>query len=97
MIRVSNSVRLSQSEVPRDILSIKIAPRLGSIDLRPLIHQAAIHSLLGRNPIVSTGTETHALIEVFLPAEIVQPVREKKVRLCGHPGDIPSCFVKVAN
>ena len=89
VVGISNRVGLSQSEVPRDILSLEIAPGLGGIDLRPHIHQAAIHGLLGRNPIISTSTEAHAFVEVFLPAKVVQPVWQKIVSLFGEAGDIP--------
>jgi hypothetical protein len=88
VIRVSDRVRLSKSEVPRDVLSLEIAPGLGGIDLSPLVHQATIHGLLGRNPIVSTSTETHALVEVFLPSKVVQPVREKPIGFFSQAGDI---------
>jgi hypothetical protein len=96
VIRVSDCVRLSKSEVPRDVLSLEIAPGLGGIDLRPLVHQATIHSLLGRNPIVSTCTETHALVEVFLSSKVVQPVREKPISLFSQASDISKHFVRGA-
>jgi hypothetical protein len=94
VIRVSNRVRLSQSKVPRDILSLEVSPRLGGIDLRPFVHQATIHSLLGGDPIVSTCTETHALVEVFLPSKVVQPVREKPIGLVSQASDISRSFVR---
>jgi hypothetical protein len=52
-------------------------PRLRFINLSPLVHDFSLQRLLGRNPVVGTSAETHALVKVFLPAEIIQPVREK--------------------
>jgi len=94
VISVSDRVRLGKSEMPRDILSLEISPGLGGIDLRPHVHQATIHGLLGRNPIVSTSTKTHALVEVFLPSKVVQPIREKPISLVSHSSDISRSFVR---
>jgi hypothetical protein len=52
-------------------------PRLRCVNLSPLVQDSSLQCLLGRNPVVGTSAETHALVKVFLSAEIIQVVREK--------------------
>ena len=66
VISIPNSVRIGQSVVIGNILALEVAPRLRIIDLGPGVHEPILQDLLGGNPVVSTRTETLALVEVFL-------------------------------
>jgi hypothetical protein len=89
MIGIGNSIRLSQRKVVRDILTLKITPRLRGRNLRPSIVETTIEGLVGRNPVVGTGTQTLTLVVVLLSPKVVQPVREEIFSLGGNAGEIP--------
>lgn len=83
MVMIGNSIRLSQRKVIRNILTLKVTPRLRRRNLCPSIVETAIEGLVGRNPVVGTGTETLTLVVVLLASEVVQPVREEILSLSG--------------
>jgi hypothetical protein len=78
-----------------NILTLEIAPGLGSCNLRPHIVQAIVHGLLSRDPIISTGAETLTLVVRFLPAQIIQPVWEEEISFVGQAGGIPESLSEV--
>ena len=89
MVVIGNSIRLGQRKVIRDILALKRTPRLRRRDLGPGIVEATIERLVGRNPVVGTGTQTLTLVVVLLSSKVVQPVREEIVSLGGNTSEIP--------
>lgn len=72
-------------------------PGLRSIDLSPLVQGFALQYLLGWDPVVGTSAKTHALVEVFHAAKVVQPVREKPISLGGDTGEIPGLLLQLYN
>ncbi len=94
MIRVSEGVGLGKSKLERDVLSHHIAPSLRGVDLSPHVESAMVHSLVCRNPVVGTGTETLSLVVVLLATKIGQPVWEKVVGLGSQAADVPERLVR---
>ena len=92
MVMIGNSIRLSQRKVVRDILTLEITPRLWSRDLSPGIVETPIEGLVGRDPVVGTGTETLTLVVVLLSSEVIQPVREEILSLGGDSSEIPIMY-----
>lgn len=82
MVVVSNGVGLSQGEVIGEILSLEVAPSLRGVDDGPLIRRTTglysrLEDLLGRNPVVGTGTEALGLIEALFTSFGVKVERKK--------------------
>jgi hypothetical protein len=99
MVVVSERVGLGQGEVIREILSLEVAPGLRGVDDSPLVRRAAIlqsclEDLLGRNPVICTGTETLGLIESFGSSLGVQIEREEVFSFVGHAIEGPRCLVR---
>lgn len=87
---IGNGIRLSQRKVIRNILTLKVTPRLRCRDLGPGIVETTIERVMGRNPVVGTGTETLTLVVVLLASKVVQPVREEILSLCGDTSEVPT-------
>ena len=96
---IGNSIRLSQRKVTRNILTLKVTPRLKRRNLRPGIVKTTIERVVGRNPVVGTGTETLTLVVVLLASKVVQPVREEILSLGSDASVIPTkcqyCFISM--
>jgi hypothetical protein len=78
----------------RKILSLEITPRLRSIDLSPGIQFSSLQDLLGWNPVIGSGTETHAFVVVLFPAKVIQPVWEEIVCFGGYSCEVSVRFVR---
>jgi hypothetical protein len=89
MVVVSERIGLGQSEVIREVVSLEVPPGLRGVDNGPLVRcaavlQSSLEDLLGRNPVVCTGTETLGLIESFCSSLRVQVEREEVLSFIGH-------------
>ena len=83
MVVVSERIGFGQSVVIREVLSLEVAPSLRGVDDSPLVRrtavrQSSLEDLLGRNPVVGTGTETLCLVESFRSSLGVQIEREEE-------------------
>lgn len=89
MVGIGNGVSVVESKVPGDILTLEVAPGLGGGNLSPHVHLAVVHGLLGRDPVVGTSAEAHALVPGLLSVLVVEVVWEEVVGLIGQTGDVP--------
>lgn len=86
---VCNCKCISKSIMERDILSLVVAPCLGSARCRPLIVESAIESDLCWEPFVTPRVET--LRPIFpIAAEIVEPVWQEIVGFICQVRNIPA-------
>lgn len=83
----------------RNILALEITPRLRCRNLGPSIVETTIERVVGRNPVVGTGTQALTLVVVLLSSEVVQPVREEILSLGGNASEVSTtcqyCFISM--
>lgn len=99
MVVVGKCVGLGQGEMIREILSLEVTPGLWSVDDSPLVwytpvFQSFLKNLLGRDPVVCSGTETLRLIEPLLSTLRVQVERKKPFSFICYTGKRSSWLVR---